>query len=73
LLKLVLEKPGLNQQEIAERLQVNKSTVTRFIASVEKKGLLAREVVADKGKGRVVVPTEQAIAIQKELQSTRNK
>jgi len=73
LLKFVLKYPGLNQQELAEKLQVNKSTITRFITTVEQKGLIERGKSKDGVKGRVVMPTDQALAIQKDLDKTRNE
>ncbi len=35
--------PGLSQQELAERLLLEKSTVSRMVADLENKGLVERE------------------------------
>lgn len=68
LLRLVLESPGLTQQEITEELQLNKSTVTRFIAALEKRGFLVREgSTKDQRKNRIR-PSPKAIAIQNKLE-----
>ena len=42
LLRLVLANPGMTQQSISQELQLNKSTVTRFVNQLEKKSLLQR-------------------------------
>ncbi len=67
LLRLVLEYPGLTQQKLAEELRLNKSTVTRFIAALEKKGLILREGTSSDQRQRIVVPSNEALAIQSEL------
>jgi DNA-binding MarR family transcriptional regulator len=67
LLRLVLEHPGLTQQKLAEELRLNKSTVTRFIASLEKKGLVLREGTSSDQRQRIVVPSAKALVIQSEL------
>jgi DNA-binding MarR family transcriptional regulator len=68
LLRLVLENPGLTQQKIAEELRLNKSTVTRFISALEKKGLLARVESSSDQRERVITPSKKAISLHKELQ-----
>jgi len=73
LLKFVLKNPGLNQKEIADELQLNKSTITRFISVSEKKGLIERGKSKDGVKVHGVMPTYQARAITKELDNTRNE
>lgn len=68
LLRLVLETPGLTQQKITEELKLNKSTVTRFIAALEKKDLLTR-IESDKDqRERIVMPSAKALALHAELQ-----
>lgn len=67
LLRLVLEQPGLTQQKLAEELRLNKSTVTRFIVALEKKGLVLREGTSSDQRQRIVVPSTKALVIQSEL------
>lgn len=69
LLRLVLEKPGLTQQQIAKELRLDKSTVTRFIVALEKKGLLVRKASTTDQRLRMVKPSKQANAIHKELEA----
>lgn len=68
LLRLVLERPGLSQQVIAEELRLNKSTVTRFIVALEKKALLVRRESDSDQRERVVYPSETALALHQPLE-----
>lgn len=73
LLRLVLENPGLTQQKIAKELRLNKSTVARFIASLEKKELLTRQESDNDQREKVVIPSKQALALQEELMQLGNE
>ena len=68
LLRLVLQTPGLTQQEITKELRLNKSTVTRFIFALEKKGLLERKETIEDQRQRIVIPTEKALSLHQELE-----
>jgi len=73
LLRLVLAKPGLLPRELAKELQLSRSTITRFLDSLEKRGLLIRQPEeADKREFKVF-PTKESQKIQKELDSTGKK
>jgi DNA-binding MarR family transcriptional regulator len=67
LLRLVLESPGITQTRIAEELNLEKSTVTRFINALEEKGLLKRTRA---GRETMVNPTAKAKKIQQRLNHT---
>lgn len=54
LLTLVFEQPGITQKELAARLQLAPSTVSRFVEALERKGYLSREV---RGRETCVFPT----------------
>ena len=69
LLRLVLEKPGLAQQKIAEELQLNKSTVTRFIGALEDKQLIERTESGGDLRERIINPSRKALRIQKDLEA----
>ena len=45
LLRVVLAEPGLLPRELAERLKLSRSTITRFLDGLEKRGLLIRQAV----------------------------
>jgi DNA-binding MarR family transcriptional regulator len=66
LLRLVLDNPGMTQNWICEELNLEKSTVTRFINVLEKKELLARHRA---GREVQVVPTTKAKKIKQKLNS----
>lgn len=68
----------LSQQEIADIIQKDKNSVTKFIDSLEKKGLVYREVnkkdrrvnniiVSEKGMGLKDMTTEVAINMMNEV------
>ncbi len=63
----ICRNPGLSQDQIARRLYLNKSTVTRQLASLEEKGFVLR--VVDENDKRVmrVYPTEKAIEIRPKI------
>lgn len=60
-------EPGLTQEVLAKRLDVNKSTVTRQLALLEEKGYIYR--MSDENDRRVlrVYPSEKALALQPRL------
>lgn len=68
LLRLVLQHPGISQQEIAEELRLDKSTVTRFITKLEEQGLLTREIAKNDLRGKAIQPTKKALAIKDSLE-----
>jgi len=69
LLRLVLAHPGMTQQAISQELQLNKSTVTRFVNQLEKKDLLVRTASEGDLRENVILPTEAALQVQKNLES----
>lgn len=69
LLRLVLAQPGMTQQAITQELQLNKSTVTRFVNQLEKKGLLIRTASEGDLRENVIQPTEAALQVQQSLES----
>lgn len=73
LLRLVLTEPGLLQREIAANLGLSKSTVTRFIDSLEERGFLSRKVSNADGRESCIYPARKAMAIQKQLEASGNK
>ena len=73
LLRVVLAKPGLMQRELAGELSLSRSTVTRFLDSLEDRGFLTRKMAAKDGREIQVYPTKQAQAIHKELDQTGKK
>ncbi len=68
LLRLVLERPGLTQQSLAEEMRLNKSTITRFIHALEKKELVVREGSSKDQRERIVTPSEKALSLHGALE-----
>ena len=73
LLRLVLTEPGLLQRDIAEQLGLSKSTVTRFIDSLEQRGFLSRKVSNADGRESAIYPARKAITVQKQLEASGKK
>ena len=69
LLRAVLTEPGMTQQSIAQELKLEKSTITRFIGALERKGLLVR---IKSGREQRVYPAKAAKRIQAELEAQGN-
>ncbi len=70
LLRVVLAKPGLLPRELAEELNLSRSTITRFLDSLEQRDLLIRKPTAEDGRELQVYPTSTAKAMHKKLDST---
>jgi DNA-binding MarR family transcriptional regulator len=73
MLRVVLAKPGLMPRELADELSLSRSTVTRFLDSLEKRGFLKRKMTAQDGREVQIYPTGSALAIHKELDQTGKK
>ncbi len=69
LLRLVLAEPGASHKAIASELKLEKSTVTRFIDSLQDKGLLKRSKIGvEDSREQRVFPTEKAKRIEVALE-----
>ena len=63
MLRLVLERPGLAQRDIASELNLEKSTITRFIDKMETEGYVQR--ASANNKELAIFPTNKAKKIHK--------
>ena len=70
LLRCVLAKPGMFPRELAEELNLNRSTITRFLDSLEKQNLLVRQTAGKDGREVQIFPTQKAKKIQIQLNDT---
>ena len=70
LLRVVLARPGLMPRELAEELSLSRSTVTRFLDSLEKRKLLVRKPAVQDGREMHVHPTKKARSMHKKLDQT---
>ena len=59
--------PGISQEELARYLNVNKSSVTRQLANLEKQGYIRREPSAEDRRSLLVYPTDKAMALRERL------
>ena len=62
--------PGLSQEEIAQALYLNKSSVARQIANLEKQELVYRKCSPDDRRRLLVYPTEKALSMLPKLIQT---
>ncbi len=69
LLRVVLERPGLSQQELADELRLEKSTITRFLKALEKKGFVKRSVVSGNARQKAIFPQPGAMGMKGELEA----
>lgn len=70
LLRLVLAKPGLSPTEIGREMNLEKSTVTRFVDRMVNAGYLSRSVGAGgQGPGQQIFATDQAREISGRLEA----
>ena len=66
LLRLVLDQPGISQGRIAEELKLEKSTVTRFVDSLQQRDYLNR---TKSGREVEIMPTQKCRKIARQLQA----
>ena len=59
--------PGISQEELARKLHVNKSSVTRQLGVLEQNGYVSREPSREDKRAVLVYPTEKALAIRERI------
>jgi DNA-binding MarR family transcriptional regulator len=64
LMMLVTERPGITQKELAQELHLAPSTVTRFVDTLQRKGLVTRE---SEGKLSRVSPTDKGLLLREPI------
>lgn len=68
LLRLVLENPGILQKEIVKELKLDKSTITRFINTLETENYLYKSQASTKNlKEQAIYPTDKAKILHEKL------
>jgi DNA-binding MarR family transcriptional regulator len=70
MLRVVLAKPGLMPRELAKELSLSRSTVTRFLDSLEKRNLLVRKMTTQDGREVQIYPAKAAQDIHDKLDLT---
>lgn len=66
-LTTLFRQPGISQEELARSLNVNKSTVTRQLSTLEEKGYIRRETSAADRRILLVYPTERALDLKERI------
>lgn len=69
----ICKKPGRSQEEIAEELCVNKSTVARNLTCLEENGYIKRSPLPSDKRQFSVHPTEKMLAALPEIQKASEK
>lgn len=64
MLRVVLEKPGLLQRELADTLTIARPTATRTLDGLQAKGLIRREATERDGREYALFPTDAALALK---------
>jgi DNA-binding MarR family transcriptional regulator len=70
MLRVILAKPGLMPNELAQELSLSRSTVTRFLDSLEKRKFLIRKMAIQDGRKVQIYPAKAAIKIHDKLEKT---
>ena len=64
LLLLVMENPGIQQKQLAARLHMAPSTVSRFVDALVGRGLLTKQI---DGRNTLIFPTAESEKLQKPI------
>ncbi len=59
----ICRHPGISQEQLSQRIAVNKSTVTRQLSSLEQNGFITRRSSREDKRILQVFPTEKAEAL----------
>ena len=60
--------PGISQEQLSQRIAVNKSNVTRQLATLEQNGFINRQASPEDKRIQQVFPTEKAQALFPQVQ-----
>lgn len=72
-LRLVLDRPGLLQREIAEAMTIARPTATRLLDGLEARKLIQRRAGESDGREQRIHPTPAAEAIRDALNAASGK
>ena len=65
LMLLAIDAPGISQKEISAGMNMAPSTVSRFIESLVRRGLLQKDV---QGRTTYIHPTDKGVQLQEDIQ-----
>lgn len=69
----ICKNPGLPQEKLAKHLCINKSSVTRHLAYLEKNGYIKRQPCSKDKREHLVYPTEKMLCAKDEVLSVTQK
>lgn len=73
LLRLALSQPGLTPKQISQELKLEKSTITRFLDALQKKGFIRRQKgPSGDAREQGIYPTKKAEKIARQLEAKGN-
>lgn len=67
MLRVILEKPGSLQNEVAKEMTITRSTATRTLDGLQKMKLIERRTGDRDGRELEIHPTARAIAIKEQI------
>ncbi|HEV2610196.1 MAG TPA: MarR family transcriptional regulator [Noviherbaspirillum sp.] len=73
MLRVVLEKPGLLQSELAAELAISRSTATRTLDGLQKLDLVERRTTERDGREYGIHPTASAMAMKADINAASGK
>lgn len=70
-LRVILASPGISHKELATALQLEKSTISRFVDGLQKKGLVQRMRIGGNDRREMsLLPTVAAEQLHDKLEAT---
>lgn len=67
LLTRIVEQPGLNQSQLAQLVQMDKTTLSRSLRKLEERQLLVKKVKSQNKKFKELYPTSQALRLYDQI------
>jgi len=67
MLRMIVQRPGRLQSELATAMNISRSTATRTLDGLEKLGLIVRRASDDDGRESLIHPTAKARALGERL------
>lgn len=66
----ICQQPGISQEELTDKIQVNKSNIARQVAVLEEGGFITRTACGKDKRVLRLHPTEKALAVLPQIQQT---
>ncbi len=66
----ICQQPGISQEQLTDKIQVNKSNIARQVAALEEDGFITRSACGKDKRVLRLYPTEKALAVLPRVQQT---